>query len=326
MGYNEKWGAVRNVLRNKDKIALPEITLGSYAFFWEVAEKGYKLVDNKIYKPYSSSIEEVDEQSPWLVAQDGGRQSYALFSRQHTLHRKFAGLHSEESIIGFANKYGLLGAYGVPLVPCGGGKVVHGESLEPWRTESQNMGILLAIWDLVRKKDAKKLSAIIIWPPNRFGVQNYSCVMLTMQAAYDDSQKEWQVSHYKGEGPPPPGYCAKTEKISSRDSNINPELLERWQYNQWIEPAKYYVCKEVNKQLKGHVYPQVLPFLEDKVYLFPDSLLSALWVMFLMEIMGNVKVRQCDVCGEWKEMKIARSQFYCSNTCRQKAYRKRLKQ
>jgi hypothetical protein len=95
-----------------------------------------------------------------------------------------------------------------------------------------------------------------------------------------------------------------------------------------VEPAKYYVYHKVNEHLEGHVAPKILPFLKDRIYLFPDSLLAALWVMFLMEITGNVRIRQCDVCKEWKEEALTRSSFYCSNTCRQKAYykRKRAKQ
>lgn len=313
-------------MRNENGINLRETTSGPYAFLWAVSIKGYKLLDKSTHKAYANpiggSIGAVDDCSPWLVCLDNMGRRYPPLAKP-TLHRKFARLHSDGSIIGFANKYGLLGAYDVLLAPCGGGETVLGESLERWRTETRNMGCLLAVWDLVQEENVKKLREIIDWPLNDRGVQTYDCVRVTMQAVYDDDQKKWQVSHYRGEGLPQPGYSAKIEILSLRGSNIHTELLKRWQVGQWIEPAKYYVCREVNKQLEGHVSPQVLPFLEDKIYLFPDSLLTALWVMFLMEIMGNVRVRQCDFCHEWKEVKTNRDRFYCDNACRQAAFRER---
>ena len=200
-------------------------------------------------------------------------------------------------------------------MPHGGGELVTGESLERWRYESRAMGVLLAIWDMVQKKDAGKLGQIIIWS----GTSDH--VLLRLLSEYDESQKRWVVTQYKGKGYAP-GLVTKV--LAS--PQINPELLERWQMGMPVEPAKYYVYHKVNEHLEGHVSPKILPFLKDRICLFPDSLLAALWLMFLMEITGNVRIRQCDVCGEWKEVALTRSSFYCSNTCRQKAYYKRHKQ
>ncbi len=302
----------------KKTFKFTQATSGSYAFLWTVAEKGYNLLDKSTHKPCSDSIEEVDGHSPWLMPQDGGGHLYAPLSQQRTLHRKFACLYSEDSIISFAKQYGTLGR-DVLLMPCSGGVVVPGESLERWRHESRTMGVLLAIWDMVEKRDAGKLGQIIIWRPNdRYEVR--------VQSSYDDAKRKWQISQYKG-GDPQPGCSADVVALTLRGI-YHSELLERWQKSRGsvIEPAKYYVCREVNKRLEGHVAPKILPFVNDKIYLFPDSLLAALWVMFLMEITGNIRIRQCDLCGEWKEVALTRSSVYCSNTCRQKAYYKRHKQ
>jgi len=203
-------------------------------------------------------------------------------------------------------------------MPCGGGVVVPGESLERWRHESRTMGVLLAFWDMIEKRDGGKLGQIIIWRPNdRYEVR--------VQASYDDAKRKWQISQYKG-GDPQFGCSADVVALTLRGI-YHSELLERWQKSRGsvIEPAKYYVCREVNKRLEGHVAPKILPFVNDKIYLFPNSLLSALWVMFLMEITGNIRTRQCDICGEWKEEALTRSSFYCSGACRQKAHRIRIR-
>ena len=74
-----------------------------------------------------------------------------------TLHRSFAALDTDnpgKEVLSFANKYGLLGrAVGLKIHPKIGNGVVYGESVYLWREEIEKMGILLAIWDLIRQKE-----------------------------------------------------------------------------------------------------------------------------------------------------------------------------
>jgi len=300
---------------HKKTLKFTETTSGSYAFYWYVVDIGYKRLTGDTHKTLNESG--MDSTSPWFKLPEAGSYATRYFPlHKAELHRKFGGLYDDKSIIEFANRYGLLGKT-VFLIPHGGGGVVVGESLERWRYESRAMGVLLAIWDMVQKEDAGKLGQIIIW----LGTNDH--VLLRLLSEYDESQKRWVVTQHKGKGYVP---GLVTEVLAS--PQINPELLERWQRGMPIEPAKYYVYHKVNERLKGHVAPQILPFLEDRIYLFPDSLLAALWVLFLMELTGSVRLRQCDLqeCGKWKEVKVTRGSFYCSDTCRQKAYYKRVKQ
>lgn len=299
----------------KKALKFTQATSDSYAFFWDVVDSGYKLLTGDTYETLSESG--MDSTPPWFkLPEAGSHVTRCVPLHKAELHRKFGGLYDDKSFIEFANRYGLLGKT-VLLGPHGGGGVVVGESLERWRYESRTMGTLLAIWDMVQKKDAGKLGQIIIWS----GTNDH--VFLRLLSEYDKSQKRWVVTQHKGKGYVP---GLVTEVLASPQKN--PELLERWQVGMPIKPAKYYVYHKVNEHLEGHVAPKILPFLNDKIYLFPDSLLAALWVLFLMELTGNVRIRQCDVCGEWKEVALTRSSFYCSDACRQKAYykRKRAKQ
>ena len=306
---------------HKKTLKFTETTSGSYAFSWKVADSGYNLLTGDTHKEVRIDVNGVhhnigmDGTPPWFVLPEEGSYVTRYFPLLKAgLHRKFGALHDDKSIIEFANRYGLLGK-SVLLMPHGGGELVTGESLERWRYESRAMGVLLAIWDMVQNREAGKLGQIIIFRPNP------NTTFLQLLSKYDKSQKRWVATQYKGNGYAP---GLVTEVLAS--PQINPELLKRWQIGMPVEPAKYYVFHKVNKHIEGHVSPKILPFLEDRIYLFPDSLLAALWVMFLMEITGNVRIRQCDVCGEWKEVALTRSSFYCSNTCRQKAYYKRHKQ
>jgi hypothetical protein len=238
-----------------------------------------------------------------------------------TLHREFACLNSEESIIKFANKYGLLGALRVGITPVGGGALLWGESLERWRNESREIGATLAVWDMVQRKEAGKLGQLVKWPSDRN-------VIIEMKIRYDKDRGEWQVqpcSPLKDKWLP--SQHSHTAMIAS--SLINSGLLSRWQQRERVEPAKYYVLRAVNERLRGHVTPQVLlpdnkEDLPREVYLWPDTLLAAIWVLFLFEVMGQIRVRMCERkgCEKWIEMGNSRRK-YCDAACRVAAMRQR---
>ena len=164
------------------------------------------------------------------------------------------------------------------------------------------------------REEAGKLGQVFIW--RKAG----KLLRLSLCYEYSTERRKWGVLPVKKYRL---GLGIKQEDIASYIER--PDLLERWRFGDVIAPAKYYVCREVNKRLEGHVSPEVFPFVNGKIFLRPDSLYAALWLMVLNEITGNLKIRQCDVCGEWKKQSLARSTFYCSNACRQKAYRNKNK-
>jgi len=300
---------VRNILRNKKK----SMTFGSYAFLWRVAVDGCIVLDASTHKTVVDveNIKEVsgiDGSAPWLVSLGNMARQYAPLSKP-TLHREFASLYNNESIVKFANRYGLLGQYAIPLMPIGGGTMEFGESIERWKYESREMGILLYIWDLFKGQYTGKLSQLIKWT---------SGVIIEYKYEYDDKLKEWQAL------PAPSNDIISGVAFTSiAGPHQHNELLERWKWGEVMEPARYYVCREINKHLEGHVTPQIFPFLNSRIYLHPDSLLAAMWVMFSLEILGDTKPRRCDICGKWQVQNLERSSFYCSSACRQEAYRRR---
>lgn len=304
-------------MRNKEnKIQFRDMTSGSYAFLWSVSEGGYRLFDKGKLQvvpdavPEWGEYTEADTTPPWLVPW-GREQWQATPLENKVLHRKFASLPpSEDAIITFANKHGMLGK-DVILEPHGGGIATIGESIHRWRKEMGEIGSLLALWDLVQDRDAGKLGQLIIWP-------NDERVQLKMGRQYDDTKRQWKIYPLKE----PKGHLFTFAIIASQRSIFDRLVLQRWQRGDVVEPAKYYVCQQVNKRLEGHVHPQVLPFVQDEVYLFPKTLLVAMWLMFMWEITGKVRVIHCPSCGFWAEQ-MDRRQRYCSNACRQRMYRQR---
>jgi len=313
---------VSNVLSNKNGIiSFQEITSGSYAFLWQIIEGGYKLLEGSTHKPFLNG-NFVDSNDAWLVRKTDepsfSAHRYTPLSKA-TLHREFARLYSDESVIKFANKYGTLGHLEM-VASSIGGKISYAESLTLWKNESRDMGRLLTIWDMAVRGDAGKLGQLVNWP-------NAQRVLIHAQMIYDQDHREWRIKPWSlSDRAIPLGVFGAT--VATDDENG--AILSRWRIHDVVDPAKYYVLKELNEKLKEHVAPKVfLP--EDKnatphkIYLVPDSLLAALWVLFLMEVTGRTRVRRCDNCGNWKELKYNRPVFYCSIACKQAAYRKRKK-
>lgn len=312
---------IRNDMRNKkEQIPFQKMTRGTYAFLWRAADAGYSL--NSILKAdqYQTDAKEVDQEPPWLVPKGELLRQYSPFS-EPALHRKLAELDEadQKQILSFANRYGLLGGHECMLVPPNGGKVILGESLKRWQHEIQQMSLFIKIWDFVRyasMRDIEILHDVVVWSNSK---------RVALKFAWERNGGNTRISSYKKLNPQwlrnkPVGvsrgyeYCLLTNDIEG------PHLLERWNQGDVVEPALYCVCLQVNKSVRNYVAPQVLPFRKNEVRLFPQTLLSAMWLMFMWEISGERKVALCPNCGYWFQM--SRSDHrWCSNACKQAGYR-----
>lgn len=56
----------------------------------------------------------------------------------------------------------------------------------------------------------------------------------------------------------------------------------RWRFGDVVGPAKFCACETVNKVVKSHVHPKVLPFVQEpgrwRLYFVPDYLLSVIYL------------------------------------------------
>ena len=113
------------------------------------------------------------------------------------------------------------------------------------------------------------------------------------------------------------------------NENIHNDILERFAPGDVLQPAMYYVQRQVNDYLKEKVSAQVL-WTQDhnalELRFAPRGLLVALWLQFANAIERDSEFRRCAECGDWFEISPATARAnktYCSNACRTKAYRKR---
>ena len=138
-----------------------------FAFYAQVPEAGFEIIQ---YRDPDSASE-----TQWIVSKDGHVeegsadvpvQRYRPLEDHTALFRTFAEtIATEQGILEFANKYGLLNARHIPPPNFGEAGVTHaglvsGEPLEIWSTEIEAMRKSVVLWDAVRSRDEAKLRQI----------------------------------------------------------------------------------------------------------------------------------------------------------------------
>ena len=268
-----------------------DATSGPFAFLWKVAVDGYRW-DNKV-----RSIESPDDPGLFLVTSVPVEATQYAPLAVPALHRKFGRLEPTQGrILRFAEEYGLLTG-GQPLIYPGKGQQElrwFGEPLSLWQAEIAQMSDLLGFWDLARKRPAGPLGKLVIWRNDPLGVA----------VRRRDSQS---------------GLVGMRVLASETDTSTA-SLLNRWSYGDVVEPAQYYVHLEVNERLRGHVTPAVLPFNKGEILMFPDSLLSAMYTLFALELSGRQRPSiECAGCGVYFPPQHG-SQRYCRQSCRKQRW------
>ena len=256
---------------------------------------------------------------PWASMNDDERLYEPL--RVTDLFRRFSRVKlTPKAIARFANGHGLLTTdwflWSNTPGPGQGGK--HCEPQLFWGREIVAMRELLHLWDLANKEDVGGLQKHIAWRegPRRVvawrGEHYRSDIEWVYQGFTDDDIKkteEFDDEHAAGT------ILAFLDGIGS-----TPLLRDRWKWGDVLEPARYYVFREVNKRLNGHTSPVVDPFEKGRIFLQPDSLLTALYVQFAMELAGWTRPQIiCRGCGSFFVPTHA-SQKFCEVACRKRQW------
>jgi hypothetical protein len=237
------------------------------------------------------------------------------------LFRRFAGVKlTDKAILRFADRRGLLTTdwhlwFDGSALPPGG---TYCEPQFFWGREIVAMRELLHLWDLAKKEDVGGLQKHIAW---REGPRR----VVAWRGEHYRSDIEWVYQGFTDDD------IKKTEEFDDERAagtivafldgiGSTPLLGDRWKWGDVLEPARYYVFREVNKRLNGHTSPVVDPFEKGRIFLQPDSLLTALYVQFAMELAGWTRPQIiCRGCGSFFVPTHA-SQEFCSVTCRKRQW------
>jgi len=264
-----------------------------------------------------------------------GAYNFETYSPPLNLFLLFAETRdTKEDIKRFADGYGLLGLNDsegavVLAIEPEKGVVGTGEMLSAWRRELCEMRRAVRLWSALREAqsgDVTVLSEHIRWPRN--------------DLVYYDSHPDRPI-------PPETrllGILGPYQKVRTDDKTDdlrtfaviaskthNPEWLRCFRVDDCLMPAKYYLQRNVNQQLKTRVSPQLLGNVRrnrpDTLALFfvPQSLLGLMWLQLAEAVNGNRGYRQCSACKTWMVISPEgsgqrSSRFTCSNACRMKVY------
>lgn len=287
-----------------ESIPFDVMTRGPFAFLWPVPDVGFEWDEDASPALPLELSDARETKGPWLVAvePEGRQRQYAPLATKG-LHRRLAAVRPQpEAILRFANKYGFLKGDQLLLRP-DTTIAINGEHINHWTAAIGELAALVELLDLAQQKQAGRLGQIVTWPRDD-----------QVNIAWQNS---WTGSAWELERPSPGRKGIYTLHAGGLSNHaIQPDLAKRWGHGNVVEPTKYFVHLRVNKQLRGHVNPAVLPFRQGDIYMFPDSLLSAVYVSFALELSRSRQPRKlCAGCDRYFTPVDGR-QGYHSPACR----------
>jgi hypothetical protein len=323
-----------------------QVELGGYE--WEslkTEDKSPAILPRRVFGRF-----EIDKATNQFADINFNVKSYDPFTEYPTLYRKFAELSEDKKdILGFANKYGMLGI-GKELC-LNDGTLINGELYETytqWQQEINSLNFLLKLWDNL--DNIEFLRKRIFWRHTYVYFADGSNKWLEAEKS---TCKYWdEVKHIR----PKDGliyhdldaynkrkrfinYPADENpfRFHVLDKNDDPVLFKDWEnknsltlserdYKFVKKPATILFTKLFNLELEKHQIKQLLKHIEVgnnksqfDIELIPDSLLGAMYIQFHGEIIGKKKIFKCKHCKKYSDVTYqgrGRKREYCPN-CRQ---------
>lgn len=236
------------------------------------------------------------------------------------LVRKFTALEAgntddedvqKESILGFANEYGLLGEQVCLLTS--DGYPVSCDTLSFWINQIHAVQRVLRLWDLL---------CLEIWHKEGGASAPYRPTdepkeLRQLFVIGDDYVTyKWQ------------GQMGDRKGLLVIGSEKHPELLEQWQKkHDLVVAARVALAMLLDENLSEFTRGKVLfdtSRTEDLILrVVPNSLIGAVWWELARLVTGELRFKQCEVCGQWEDTTSKRPDWRMHDACRKRAHWKR---
>jgi len=221
-----------------------------------------------------------------------------------------------ESLLSFANQHGWIGETG--SVDYQNRGWIPAVGIQSWEGEIQAMIVAdqLLIW--AKNKELHSLKHYFFWHPTRFNVR------MAMRIYGRKIRRETNSKV-------PDPLLGPTN--SWHEWLVRANQAERlqaigWKRGDLIGPARLAAMNIINERLEKLCHPRL--YLDARGgmtgHWTPVNLLGCIWLQFYLNIIGQLKLRRCTVCG--KEMDVSQSRSTrkmhdrCSGTLRQSRWRK----
>jgi hypothetical protein len=294
---------------------------------WHVPVAGFEWRDD--VRPAAKRgrlVAEDPDPEWWLVPLGAEVRRYPVLN-QPKLTRDFHRVSidaSRPSILEFARRYGSLSSGtwlirrgqlagpGPTAVTMGGDPRSFGESWGHWQKEAIRFRHLYELWQqLVVLQERHHRSGYAIDQARR------ELERRIVWAAPDAIQFRSEVS--VGDQRLPSWSWITAPQLSDHEA-----IISNIPAGDSVAAARFFILREINKRLAGHVDPHLLPFRAGVLRFVPDSLLSAIYLRFAFEVSEGIgRLRECEGCAQ--PFVPGRSdQRFCTKNCRERAsYRRR---
>jgi hypothetical protein len=284
-------------------------------FEWFVAHEGYCCAvapwqDLGAAQPTEAPVLFPDATLHW--------RRYAPMEEYPVLYRTFAELDaSPESLLGFANTYGLLGLWGNVWPGSTTTMPVHGEAVAHWEEAMRDMRDALLVWDVLQRHDQEALAR---WVLRQETVGGGLSIVWTPEAPFCRGQPFLQESQRP----------KRMLGMALRDPHVS--VAPSFPTHDVWGMACAWLQERINAHLAAYVTPQMgydpdaKAVIPCTMQLMPKHLLGALWLQCALSLGGEAWDRHCAHCGRWFRVppKAHRqTTVYCSTACRVKAARQR---
>lgn len=274
---------------------------------WGVCKSGYRWAEEEEIK--RKGIAQLSEgtlgPAPYLVPviedQNGPYDPHIeLYNplSSPTLFGVFADLPAtQEEMLTFANRYGLLRAYFAP------------ESFSDWEKEIRLLRQAVWLWERWRDNDKLALSDCIRWRSGQ----------LTFSGIYGSEGRERDYT-------PLVVKDMKAQVRAEIDGGPTPLYFsEEFKPGDVIGPAKSFVSRLISQRLGAEVSAAFGP---DGVSFNLKTPVGAMWVQFAEAVSGKAEYIRCAIpsCRSWvqvKEKAKGKGKMYCSERCKKRAQRQR---
>jgi hypothetical protein len=242
-----------------------------FDFRWFVSKGGYQIMRGHPggilnWQPNAESESFVTDGIP--IGQSAYDRAYHPLVTHPDLFLQFAAsVRTEDGVLTFANRYGLLKGdevFATQELNLG----IHGDPLADWMNEIRRMSETVALWEL-HQVGSPELAKIIRWRKDR-------------------------VSYHWAFGG---GTLASAEE--------RPHWFKRWKHGETQRPTVMLIQIEINDHLNKHVAAQIrwnAAGTALDAYFVPKNLLGAMWLQFARALLWPKKFRPCQVCRKLIEI------------------------
>ena len=306
-----------------DTDPVAEMSAGFYAGRWAVPTDGFswerdlRQVHEARFAPRPLNDPPRPAAGPWLVLQGERMREYAPLRRRSLLD-DFVAVGRQPTLAkikGFADRYGPLyeprpRPNERALAP------FYVDSYQVWHHATTQAATLRWLWERAMLDDADGLLPFVAWERNPR--------MVSVRFVAHDGQPDVELTRRKFRD------GAEFEQVLAglnspwirdlplaRQGDDSGHRLRRLRYDDVLEPIREFVRMEVNARLVGHVHLQLMHERAGAIRSVPDSLLSAVYVQFALEIAGGRTVGRA--CGnpQCTELVTGRlNKMFCSPACK----------